>query len=87
VIRASYIIFFTATFDLEMRPGAAADVAGYDGGGGEEARKLRVRVGGVPTPKKVRPFTGVRGIAEAVLDRRRWNLGQCNIPECRTTPG
>jgi hypothetical protein len=52
VIRASYIIFFTATFDLEMRPGAAVDVAGCDGGGGEGARKLRVRMGGRTNDKK-----------------------------------
>jgi hypothetical protein len=42
----------------------------------EGAKKLRVGGGGMPVPEKMQPFTWVRGMAGAVLDRQRRSLKQ-----------
>jgi hypothetical protein len=76
-----HLIFFLVTCDLEVRLEpptvrlAATEAV-------EGARKLRVGGGGVPTPKKVRPLTGVRGMVGAVPDQRRRSLGQCGAARC-----
>jgi hypothetical protein len=44
--------------------------------GMEEAKNLRVGDGDVSAPEKMQPFAGLRGIARAALNRRRWSLGQ-----------